>query len=168
MLDTIKQTCRGYYDELPTGTVPAIAKSAFYSFVVVSLFIDKTKPYDIVQPLVKAGVAVLATCIYSLTAPFFNLIFGDNRHLWHRELLKLFVLIPATAIAYQGLTTGKVALTALPRIATIPWNYILASLDLIPTLGEILDPQTGQEIRKVYAWLGVNIVPGSASLILTS
>lgn len=166
MLDAMRQKCQDYYDQIPADTLPVIAKSALFSFSISLILIDRTKPYDLTQPLIKGGIAALAACIYSLTAPFFNGAFGDNRHLYHRELLKMFVIVSLTTVIYNSLTIGKVSITALPMLTILSWNVIIASFDAAPAIIDHMDPAAAQEIRKVYTFLGINSVPGSGSIQL--
>ena len=130
------------------------------------IFIDRSKSWDLIQPLIKGGIAALAACIYSLTAPFFNGAFGDNRHLYSRELMKTFVVISLTAVIYNSLTIGKVSITALPMLKILPWNAIIATFDVLPAIADHMDPAAAQEVRKFYTFLGINSVPGSGSIQL--
>lgn len=166
MLDAMRQKCQDYYDHIPADTLPAMAKSALFSFSISLIFIDRRQPWDLTQPLIKGSVAALASCIYSLTAPFFNGAFGDDRHLYHRELLKMGVIISLTTVIYSSLTLGKVSITALPWLKILPWNIVIATFDVVPALFDYIDPPFAQEARNAYTFLGINSVPGSASIQL--
>lgn len=138
MLDSIRQICQGYYDELPTDNLRNAGKSAVYSFAL-SLFFkseiflslnprvsESIGPYNIVQALFNAKVAALASLIYALTTPFFNKIFGDNRIQLHREITKHIINQTLTFIAVSFFTTAKVNMLAIPVLCMISSNLIVS------------------------------------------
>ena len=169
MLDAIRQSCQNYYDDIPPDTLPTMAKSAIFSFSWTILFNRVPRqPWDITRPLFHAGVAALATLIYSLTTPIFNKIFGDNQILLHREIMKSFVDFSVTTIIISYLTTSKVDLTALPFIKMLSFNILRALYDLDTAYAAWVDPRFGNFLSQVGNYTGLSAVPGSASIHLSS
>lgn len=81
VFSTISQACQSYYDNLPDAIFPSIAKSAGYSFTIALLLSARSPEgaLDLTRPLIRAGVAALASTIHALMTPLFDKIFGPSR-----------------------------------------------------------------------------------------
>jgi hypothetical protein len=168
MLETIRQACQSYYDQIPRDTFQTVAKSALFSFTASWSVKPLTRSYDLSDPLLNTGMATLAALIYALTTPLFNKIFGDNRILLHREMMKGIVtmVIMATTVTY--FTTNKVSLVGkLVFSHMLPQNLFGAILDLIPMCYEWAGArQLANDTREFYGWFGMRVQPGSGSIYL--
>jgi hypothetical protein len=166
MLEAVKDKWVAYYNDVPSGTGRAIAKSVIFSFSWSYFNLDRTNAFDVKQPLVNATVAAVAACIYSLTAPIFNYAFGDNRIQVHREMLKYSVNHTLTTLMYVAALSGKVSVAALPFLYILPINAILSSSNLMLSCIHGLDPRAAQAISQACAAWGLDAPPGSASIHL--
>jgi hypothetical protein len=170
MLGAVIQGCQDYYDQIPPDTLPKVAKSAVYTFTLTFLFSNKSKDVaynNLAAPLFAAGAAALASVIYALTTPFFNMAFRDNRILAHREFAKGIVNLGLTSLALEYITTGKVNLGAMRIFASLSCNLILGGFEMIPTfLDWIGEPATAHDFREGLKHAGCDAVPGSSSVFI--
>lgn len=168
MLSAIMQKCYDYYDEIPADTGPKIIKSALYSFTAVWFYHNARQKifHNIERPLMTAGQAALASLIYALTVPLFNYAFGDDRIVYHREVIKMIVIDVLTSVIVNYLTTGKVNLLSITVFHGLTWNLILGAFE---TCADFLDwvGQDGNISRDLARKVGLAMVPGSSSVFLS-
>jgi hypothetical protein len=168
MLDAITQRCQNYYNQIPADTIPKVAKSALYSFSIGVIYVTtgSVETLDIARPLFHAGVAALASLIYALANPLFNLTFGDREVYLHREILKLSVVSSLTAVSVCCLTASKINLTAIPLLSLIPVNAMKAYLDLYPIIFGWFNPAFTSRMRNIYQGWGIQVEKDSSSVFL--
>ena len=127
-ISAIKQACTDYYYELPDAVLPTVAKSGFYTFAVAVFFSASTADgkIDIALPIVKAGVASLASAIHAVATPLFNRIFGTAFLNPVHELAKsAFVAFAASTIAGFSLNS-TLQLTSFKLYYLISLNSVQA------------------------------------------
>jgi hypothetical protein len=168
MFNPIRQTFDAYYRQIPPKTFSTAAISAICSFSFTLIYLRKTPdPLNMTAPLFNAGVSAMASLVYSITNPFFDLSFGDNRLLIHREVMKHMINVTLISVAVGFALSSKVNLTALHLLGIVPLNLIKSCLDLIPCLFELNGHEdAAQAIRKSYSFVGMHAEPGSASIFL--
>lgn len=168
MLDAIRRKCLSYYHQIPSNTFQAAGKSALYSFTVVLIYIPKdSDEVDLICPLISASNAAMASLIYSLATPLFNVIFGDNSIHLDRELIKGVITVISTSIVLNYFTTGKVHFSAINKIPMLPMHVGSSLFDLIPSLCDKLRLNDLANChREVYQDLGIQVAPGSGSVFL--
>ena len=130
----IGQSFVNYYDELPNDIISTVAKSAFYTFTIALLFSTKSveQTLDITRPLIKAGVAALASFIHALMTPLFNKVFGTTQLNAVHELVKSCVVAVLTSTVMNLTTTSQVNLLAFRLFYLISSNSFIAWLGLMP------------------------------------
>ena len=170
VLDAIYDKCQDYWDQIPDDTLPKMAKSALFTFTVTFVFSKKipTEPYNLGRPLFAAGVATLASLIYALTTPIFNMIFGDDRFQLHLEFIKQVVNIALSSLLISYLTAGKINVLALPLIGSLSINLIKSLVDFIPFAAEnwFNDPVLADEIREIYKKWWIDSQVGTSSVFI--
>lgn len=166
----IMDKCGEYYVQIPEDTVPKMAKSALYTFTATFVFSKKvpTEPYNLGRPLFAACVAALASLIYALTTPIFNMIFGDDRLLFHREFIKHIVNITLTSLLVSWLGASKINVIALPLLESFSVNLAKSFLDIIPLTAEswFHDQVLADEMRELYKQWGIDATPGTSSVFI--
>jgi hypothetical protein len=169
MFDAISKKCTEYYNQIPSDTFSKMGRSAIYSFSATYLFIRPTTKnypdnFNLSICLVSAGLAALASLIYALTNPLFNMIFGDNRHLVHREFMKWFVNIGISTILFQYATAAKVNLLSVYLLINIPSNLFLSAFESIVVFIEWCgDQNEANRMRQAFRSFGLYPEPGSSS-----
>jgi hypothetical protein len=170
MFDAIKQKCDYYYSQLPNDIFPKVVRSALYSFSVCFISFNQNPPvlFNLGRPLIAAGIASLASLIYALTNPIFNIAFGDNRILLHREFIKSVVNIGISSLLINYVTASKVNIFSIVLIVSLSINLLLSVSETIPsTLAWLLnDPHDADELRNWFRWFGIYPEPGSSSVFL--
>lgn len=156
-LELIKNCCTSYYEQIPQDTLFAIGQSAIYSFSITLLLQPSS---SLVRPLYSAGLAALATLIYSVTNPIFNHIFQDNKYVSHREVTKYMITMVLTQVLVNTFTPFKVAFlkgadSNLPKFFLLSNTVIKVWLDVYT---KMMSLYFGLEFReRVSDMFGVNI-----------
>lgn len=162
--------CRDYYDQIPDDTFEKMAKSALYTFTATFLFSKRNplEPYNLSRPLFAGGVAFLASFIYSITTPIFNMIFGDDELLVHREFIKQVVNITLSSAIIGYFTAAKVSLIALPLVGSLSINLIKSIIDLCPIVVEkwFKDKPLAKEIRLLFKDWKIDAPAGTGSVFI--
>ena len=176
MLDAIRQSCQNYYNGIPADTFSKAGKSALYTFTVTwiwtttTVVTSKLTPEHLIfntgRPLFAAGVALSASLIYSLTAPFFNKIFGDNRMRFHSEIIKQMINTALTSVLINCLTNSKVNLFALPLFGSISMNMFKGIFNTAVDVAECLDQDFADEVRILFRDWGLSSPDGSGSVFI--
>ena len=170
VLQAIYEKCQDYYDQIPADTLPKMVKSALYTFTVTFIFSKKipTEPYNLGRPLFAASVASLASLVYALTTPLFNMIFVEERLQFHRECIKQVVNIILTSVLVHYFTATKINVLALPLLGSLSVNLIKSLFDTIPSVAETWsnDPVFADEIRELYKNWGIDAPAGTSSIFL--
>ncbi len=169
MFNDVRQKCQNYYDHIPSDTLPKMVRSALYTFGIAFVINQKNfgSPYNMAIPLAAAGMAAVASLIYALTTPIFNMVFGDNRILFHRELIKQLVNISFSSTILNYVTTGKVNLFSLNLLGGFSCNIILGLFEIAPTFVDWLGATAAaNELREEYKYFGIDAEPGSSSVFL--
>jgi|GEM_PF-2302235 len=171
MLNSVIQTCRGYYNDIPVDTFQKVVKSALYSFTATSLLSGWKRDVlvNLTPPLFAAGIAALASLVYALTTPLFNAIFENNKIEFRQELVKDFCQLPISCVIINYLATGKASLSAMHivGIASLTWNLLASVFDIIPSLWDAFgEPRVARKTRWMLSLLGLAVVPGSSSICL--
>lgn len=166
--------CSDYYDQIPPDTIRKIAYSGVFAFTATVVYHASkktlTEPYNVTRPLVAAGVAMLASLIYSLTNPLFNKILGNNKITFLGEFMKGCVNVFLTSVAISYLTTSKVNLLALSLLISVPLNLLKGFLELIPYVAESWfdDKDFAELARSLFERCGVDVQPGSSGSIFVN
>lgn len=159
-----------YCEQIPEDALQKMAKSGLYSFTATFLFTKRTtlEPCNLARPLFAGGVAFLASLIYTLTNPIFNMIFGDDSLLAHREIIKQVVNITLTSAAVAYFGASKVNVYALPLLGSLSMNLIKSLIDLIPTAAEYIwkDKQVAAELREWFKEWHIDAPAGSGSVFV--
>lgn len=170
VLQTIKEKCLDFYDQIPREIIPKIAKSAIYTFVITFVFSKKVanEPYHLGRPLFAAGAAALASLIYAVTTPIFNMIFKDDRLLPHTEFLKQIVNITLCSAIFSYATHRKVNLLSLPLVGSVSINLIKSLFEIIPLAAENLfnDKEFAEELRELYKKWSIDCPDGTSSIFI--
>lgn len=170
VLQVIYDKCQEYYDQIPDDTLPKMAKSALYTFSITFIFSKKmpTEPYNLGRPLFAASVATLASFVYALTTPLFNMIFSDDRIQVQRELIKQIVNIALTSVIVNYFTPTKINVLALPLIASLSINLLKSMADLVPSVAEnwFDDAAFAEVARDLYKQWGIDAPNGSSSVFI--
>lgn len=131
-LDVIKQTWDSYYNELPTHILPQIAKSACFTFTI-SIFLSRGETFDLRNPILKAGIAAIASMIHAVLTPMFNHILA-HASLQHASLnpfaetvKSTITAVIASAVVGVGLQSS-LQLSAFKMYTLISTNSINAWL----------------------------------------
>lgn len=171
MFDPVRQACQNYYDQIPSDTIPKIVKSALYTFtatLILSRADLANRTVDLARPLLAAGVAAFASLIYALTSPIFNMAFGDNHIVFHREFIKCLATVSLTSLIVHSLTTSKVNSLSIHLITGITINLLKSIPAIIPDMIDWFDgPGQADELRKGFCWLGIDAPPGSSSIFFS-
>ena len=141
VLGAIVNTCQEYYRQFPSDTVPKMCKSALYSFTITFVLVRNPQigdPFNVARPLLAASVASLASLIYALTNPIFNMIFGDKLLRLHREIIKQIVNVTLSSLLIHYSISSKVNLLALPLIGSVSMNLFKSLFELVPSMVESL------------------------------
>lgn len=179
MLNPIQQLCAGYWDELPSNIVKNASQSAIYSFAVnvlwsqrgwekIYLYLkDPVSRFNVLDPFTTAGIAAFSALIYSFATPIFNRIFGDNKVVIYREMMKELVCVISSSVLVSYALASRVNFSAFVIFRFISSNVCKAYLDFIPTLLNAINDSTRLKvIREFYDTLGIQAVPGSSSIFL--
>lgn len=129
VLATISQAFQNYYDELPMEIIPTIGKSAIFTFTVSAIFSSRNAEgaFDATRPLLKAGVAALASTIHALLTPLFNKVLGRNTTLEILDELVKSTICACTASALMCVgETGSLQLSAFKLYYLISGNSFSA------------------------------------------
>ncbi len=170
MFNTVKQISRNYCDQIPSDTFPKVAKSALYTFTATLLMSGNmgTKNINLAHSLFAAGVASLASLIYALINPFFHAAFGDDRVLFHRELIKQVFVAASISVIVDALTVSKVNLLSLKILTGISINLLKGLIESVPSFYDwVGDHGTADQIRQGYQFLGIDAKPGSSTVFFT-
>lgn len=162
-------TCRGYYSDIPADTMLKVSKSALYSFGFTAILMKyrTDQPINLMRPLANAGLAALSSLIYSLITPLFNFAFEDNRLVFHRELIKHYIVQCTSAIVACFLIGSKINLLAVPLIESIPVNLFKSFFEYLSTMHEFAgDPATASHLRQKVKQMGLDITTESGSLFI--
>lgn len=169
-LQAAKEKWQEYCEQIPEDTLPKMAKSALYSFTGAFLFVKRIplEPYNLGRPLFAGGVAFLASLIYSLTTPIFNMAFGDNGLKAHVEFMKQVLNVTLCSAAIGLLGAGKVNVHALPILFSYSINLVKSLIDLIPAGIEhlIKDKPLAAEIREFLKYWKLDAPAGTGSVFI--
>jgi hypothetical protein len=170
VVGAIYNKCQDYYEQIPEDLFSKMGKSALFTFTITFVFSKQTpgQPYNLSRPLFASGVAALASCIYGLSTPIFNMIFGDERLMFPREVIHQIVNITATSILVNYLNASKVNILALPLVASLSVNLLKSGLDLFPAVAEnwFNDPPLADEMRTFFKDWGLDVPDGSSSVFV--
>jgi hypothetical protein len=168
MVNAIFSYCNDYYDQIPPDTLPKVVRSAAYTFTFTCIQSGlSNSSFNLARPLFAAGAASLASLIYALTVPLFNMAYRDNRVLFQREFVKQYVNMALTSLALEYITTGKVNLVAINLLGSFSCNLMLGIFEMVPTFADwIGDPNAANEIRQGLKYMGLDAVPGSSSVFI--
>jgi hypothetical protein len=170
VFQAIYEKCQDYYDQIPADTLKKMAISAVSTFTVTFIFSKKipTEPYNLGRPLFAAGVATLASLVYALTTPLFNMIFEEERLQFHRECTKQVVNIALNSILVSYFTASKINVLALPLLGSLSINLIKSLFDVVPSVAETWfnDPVFADELREIYKDWGVDAPAGTSSVFI--
>jgi hypothetical protein len=128
MFAAISRPFASYYQELPENIVPTIAKSAFYTFTVSLLFLTASEQgtINLTRPLVRSGVAALASAIHALVTPLFNMTFEKAELNAAHEIVKNFVVILLSSALVDYHLTSRVNLASFRLFQLISLNAFMA------------------------------------------
>jgi hypothetical protein len=170
MFSPVINICQSYYDHLPHDIVQTVSQSALYSFTITLLISNRSAragSFNLLLPIVPAGIAALTSLVHALLTPLFDGIFGDRKVKFHREIIKWFCVSACTSIIVSKLSTNKIDLVALQFFLPASVNCLLksnfgASLEFM----ECVDPQAANKVRDILRPWGVLPEEGSNSIYL--
>ena len=172
MLNSVSTMCQHYYNEMPKDTFHKVGRSALFSFTVTLIManpiICKNPATDfslkLAQPLLTGCIAGTASLIHALTTPLFNAIFGDNKVLLHREIVKWGVNVTCVYLLLDRISPIKTHLFFLTFQSTIPVNMIKTLFNLEFDFMDWVDQSTGATgapnfLRNILRSIGIDFAP---------
>lgn len=154
MISAIRQACQSYYSQLPVNMLPAMGRSAFFSFTASFILVaaDSSKSIVLARPMITAGIACAASTIHALTNPLFNYIFENQEIQWHQEIIRLVIDFTLTGLLLKQVTAYKVNELALKKLALIFVSSHMARLiiDVPLSLLHVVDKGAADTSK---AWL---------------
>lgn len=175
MLHAIKDGYLSYYNQIPADTLPAIGRSAIYSFTFSFITVRSRAPtMDLTTCLVSAGYAALASTIHALTTPIFNYMFGNQDVYFLQEAAKCWINISLSLTLVSYITTKQINFVAMKYFFGASLVSLTAYFDLFPKalnyLGQQFhDPSLiagAQKIRDVLKTLGLDSQAGVNAVYL--
>lgn len=131
VLGAVKQACHDYYQSLPNNILRVPALSALLSGTVSLLFAqNKEGVVDLTRPLIKSGIAALASLVYGLVTPFFRFVFEyqpNQNPTWGspvKEFIKSSTVVLLTSLAIDFALTSRVNFTALKLASLASFNTL--------------------------------------------
>lgn len=172
MIQTIKQTCQNYYNQIPAGSLRAVCRSGLFSFTAsLILFNSDPRAVNLIRPALAGTTAAVASSIHALIIPLFNYICGNHQSQWYKEL---FLTCSSLALAHVGLNYALpscninliTTLSPLDRFVILSSSLVKIILQLpsscIHLMGvDVIVPELADSVRSkseyIAQCLGINL-----------
>lgn len=148
----VAQPFVNYYKALPDNIVPTIAQSAGCTLAIALLFSSpyKNEGFDMTRPLMKAGVAALASTIHAAMTPFFDKIFGTAQLDFVSEFIKSSVVAVLSSAVVDCALTSRVNLAAFHLFYLISSNSFTAFFSKTPQVNGQAQPLPAIRDNSIY------------------
>lgn len=169
MINSIRNVCQTYYNELPADGFKKIGLSAAVSFAastVLSVYLmSESRNQIFARAAVAAGMAAIAGAIHVLTKPIFNYLCDNtaNRFNPYQEFMATAISLACTQTLVNHFTAMKVNLwdsayfNGYQFFPALPIHLPLISVHFIDRICGWLNPNTMRTFADLLQNFGIDI-----------